>query len=74
MLEKVPRIFPSETLDKEMGDHINFGLYRPQVDLSIPCHGVGFKVDVVEGKLGSAILCHLVLELKAQADKGILIN
>ena len=54
-----------------MDDHISFGLNQPEADLSIPC--VRFKMDV-NGKLGNAMLCHLALELKTQADKGIVIN
>ena len=54
-----------------MDDHISFGLNQPAADLSIPC--VRFKMDV-NGKLGNAMLCHLALELKTLADKGIVIN
>lgn len=50
---------------------MSFGLNQPEADLSITY--VHFKVDV-NGKLGSAILCPLLLELKTQANKGIFIN
>ena len=71
-LKKILRIsFWGLILHKEIGGHISFGLNQPEADLSIPC--VRFTVDI-NGNLGNAMFCHLALELKTQAEKGIVIN